>query len=72
MAVPRDNDSETVLWFVSLETEVCLVFLLSQKSKNVFSLLALSPIYFVSEDLLESAGLEETHCSLLSPQSYLA
>lgn len=36
MAVPRDNESETVLWFVSLETKVCLIFLLSQKTKNVF------------------------------------
>lgn len=71
MAVPRDNESETVLWFVSLETKVCLIFSLSQKTKNVFSLLTSSPIYFVSEDPLESSGLEETHCSSLSPQPYL-
>lgn len=70
MAAPRDNESETVLCFVSPETKVCLVFLFSQK-KNVFSLLALSPIYLVSEGPLESSVLEETHCSSLSPQPYL-
>lgn len=45
----------------------CLV----KKLKTFFSLLTSSPIYFVSEDPLESSGLEETHCSSLSPQPYL-